>query len=80
MKRKLIWVQWRDARVQQVYFSKGDLLNTLATVESSGFLVETNNEALIIAADWNDEWQQWRGITGIPIECVIRKKIVTVDL
>lgn len=81
MKRKLVWVRWRDSSIVPTgYLNSGDVPDSLTVYESTGFLVYLDGNALTLAIDWEDEGQRWRGIVGIPVESILKKKVISIDV
>jgi hypothetical protein len=81
MKRKFIWVRWRDAAIASTnYLDFDEKPDPLVIYESCGFLVEDSKDALTLAVSWEGENERWRGIVGIPAECIVKKKIISIEV
>jgi hypothetical protein len=76
VKRKLVWVQWRDSAIAPLeYLKLGRKPDSITVYESAGFLVDEDDNALTLAIDWQEDTQKWRGIIGIPKENIMKKRI-----
>lgn len=78
MKRKLVWVKWRDASFLSMEWTQQDG-HKLAILETAGFLTHQDKEAIYIGGDYDAEDDRWRGVTAIPLVNIIKKKVLTVD-
>lgn len=81
MRRKFVWVKWRDSAVDShKYLKPGEKYNPLTIFETAGFLISDTSDAVTLGVDWDDAQESWRGIIGIPKESVVKKKVIIVDV
>lgn len=82
MKRKLIWVKWKDACFRNDDWHSADEIETKERFhcESVGLFVKEDKQGLVIAVDFDPDTGKWRGLSFIPRKMIRRRKVFTVDV
>jgi hypothetical protein len=80
MKRKLIWVRWRDSNYIFGQRSiKAAKEHKVAIFETVGHLVMEDSDRLVLAGDWLPMDGEVRSVIAIPKENVVKKKVIKME-
>ena len=81
MKRKLVWVRWRDAcsAYRTIYADEMETYDALTDVETVGLFVKEDAESLTLAVDYMPDQGKWRDIIGIPKVNIVKRKVFSFE-
>lgn len=77
-KLKIIWIRWRDSHiyVNDYHYIDEKEERHVVTFESVGYLVESNDDRVTIAVDYEADQRRYRQLMSIPRENIVKQRIV----
>ncbi len=81
MTRKMVWVKWHDSHyLFDQHSIEAAKEHKVAIFETVGHLVSQDSDRLIVALDLLPASDEVRGVMAIPVENIVKKKIINLEV